>query len=556
MKRLQRPRINSSIAVGTALVMALSGCAVNPQTGQLQPSQAMAGLGHRITHGFKSIYDSPNPCSNNDRNIAMTVGAIAGGVIGYLNHGAKGAIVGAAVGAGGGFLVGHLMDARRCKLYKIAQANHLRLVSATITPGKLGLQGTNPSTAIGLDVQLQNRGDEFQPGTATLTPQARTYLAQIAGQYTPGTIAQTLPANATPPQRAQAKEHVVLIVGHTDAQDAASGADLAKLSQARARAVAQVFARNGVPAANIFYQGAGDALPIASNATAQGREANNRVQFVDVPTKSDLQHYLRGRTVNPIDYGLSKMPTVAASAAGSTEGAATVTARKRPGWKRPGRPTRVAGVSYAKRERIRRIAREKHLRHAVFVSGYNFGGGPIRSTGKTIDLGAPLNHSMFHIVSEAHADAPVLIGSCLTDRPRPATAVRNLETGRALPPRDFVPGFYGTAWATDAKGNLVAITNATVPLDSGASIPDPTVYIYRNYHGNIHQKPSFVAKADVNVYRGSLETVYRVFLHGPAQCLDLVVPSGEFAGPGNLYYANRGDQYLATPQFAMQSVKR
>jgi hypothetical protein len=145
------------------------------------------------------------------------------------------------------------------------------------------------------------------------------------------------------------------------------------------------------------------------------------------------------------------------------------------------------------------------------------------------------------------------VGSCLSDHPHTTTPVRNLQTSQELPPRDFVRGFYGTVWGTNANGNLVAITGATIPLDGGAPVPKPTVLIYRNYHNDKHQPPSFRGQADVNVYRGTEKTVYRLFIDGPARCLDLVVAHAQFKGQGNLYYGERGSQYLATPEFAMQN---
>jgi outer membrane protein OmpA-like peptidoglycan-associated protein len=279
-----------------AATLGAAGCAVNPQTGQPE-------IAPSVKSQFKTAFNNDDPCSNNDRNIGAVAGAVAGGLIGYLSHGAKGAAIGAAAGAGGGLIIGHLMDARRCSLYKIAQANHLNLASASITPGKLGLQGNAANSEIGLDVQLQNRRDEFETGSSTLTPAARQYLAQIAQLYAPQAGASGQPAGASIQERQQATQHSVLIVGHTDAQDEASGADLARLSQERAKAVAEVFAQGGVPASNIYYQGAGDALPLMSNATEEGRAANDRVQIVDVPTQGDLQLYLQRRAANPANFG-------------------------------------------------------------------------------------------------------------------------------------------------------------------------------------------------------------------------------------------------------------
>jgi outer membrane protein OmpA-like peptidoglycan-associated protein len=560
-----------------AATLGASGCAINPQTGQPE-------LASSVKTQFNSTFNSDDPCSNNDRNIGLVVGAVAGGVIGYLNHGAKGAAIGAVAGAGGGLLIGHLMDSRRCSLYKIAQANQLKLASATITPAKLGLQDKDANGAIGLDVQLQNQSDEFEPGSSTVTPAARAYLAQIAKLYTPQAVAAGLPANATQQDRGQAAQRRLLIVGHTDAQDAASGTDLARLSQERAKAVAAVFAENGVPASTIYYQGAGDALPITSNATAEGRETNNRVQIVDVPTQSDLEVYLQRRAANPDNFGIATpaafAPTAmvasaspvsddvqaaagqpqsqdnASSASARPAVRATVKQESVAASAAPVTPSQSVASTPAKSPASASAetvaARESHPQHAASGAAYDFGGAPIHPPGEAINLGTAVDHSMFSLISSAHADTPVIVGSCLGDHPHATTPVRNLQTAQELPPRDFVRGFYGTVWGTNANGNLVAITGATIPLDGGAPVPRPTVLIYKNYHGNTHQAPSFKGEADVNVYRGTQKTVYRVFIDGPAQCLDLVVADAQFKGQGNLYYDDKGNSFLASPEFAMQ----
>lgn len=544
----------SLAALAAAVLTALSGCAINPQTGQ--PEIAPTVRAH-----FVSIYDSPNPCSSNGRNIGMTVGTAAGALLGAVidkQNRAKGAMLGAGAGLGAGYLIGHLVDARRCRLYKIAQANHLRMASAAITPAKLGEAGKNAKTAIGLDVQLQDEANEFESGSAILTPQAQHYMTQIAQQYTPQGGAANLPPRATPEQRADASPHIVLIVGHTDAEDAAAGADLARLSQARAKAVAEVFARNGVPPRNIYYQGAGDALPIASNASARGRTENNRVQFVDLPSAADLQRFLRQRSANPVDYQTAA--AVPASASIATRRASRPVQKPEPPRttrhlaRQPGSPSPQLARS-TPHEALQRQKRPMHVRRttpAPASSCCTFGGSPAPSPGRPIAVGAPLQHSMFNIIPSANAAEPLFIGSCLTDHPHPTTAVRNLQTGQALPPRDFVRGFYGTVWAGYVHGNLVAITHATVPLDSGAPVPDPTVYIYKGYRGNSRQAPSLKTLAAVNVYRGTRNLVYRLFLHGPAQCLDLIVPTNDLQASGDLYYDRTGDIYLASTQFAKQ----
>ena len=69
----------------------------------------------------------------------------------------------------------------------------------------------------------------------------------------------------------------ILVTGYTDS----TGNDSINipLSQARAQSVANYLAGQGVARTRINAQGQGSANPIASNATAEGREQNRRVEI-------------------------------------------------------------------------------------------------------------------------------------------------------------------------------------------------------------------------------------------------------------------------------------
>ncbi|MCG6507045.1 OmpA family protein, partial [Vibrio parahaemolyticus] len=70
----------------------------------------------------------------------------------------------------------------------------------------------------------------------------------------------------------------VEITGHTDSSG--SEAYNQKLSEKRAQAVSDALKEKGVDAARISAKGEGESSPIASNATAAGREQNRRVEIV------------------------------------------------------------------------------------------------------------------------------------------------------------------------------------------------------------------------------------------------------------------------------------
>ena len=73
----------------------------------------------------------------------------------------------------------------------------------------------------------------------------------------------------------------VNVVGHTDSEgDAAYNFDL---SQRRAQSVASVLINGGVSPQRIRSIGRGEDQPVASNATAQGRQMNRRVEIIITP---------------------------------------------------------------------------------------------------------------------------------------------------------------------------------------------------------------------------------------------------------------------------------
>lgn len=281
--------------------------------------------------------------------------------------------------------------------------------------------------------------------------------------------------------------------------------------------MAEIFRRAGVSSRNIYYQGAGDTLPIASNATSSGRSENQRVEIVDVPNENDLKHYLQ----------LLRQPN------GAYFGTATAERQT------SSHPHKTVSAPRSR-------ARRRYV-------GYNFGGTPLKSAKvKSINLGAPVVHSIFSVISEAHAGTPLVVGSCMSDHPRLATAVRNLATGRDLLVLDDMPGFYGAPWLGGFHGNLVVVNDVHVPRDSGSPVPEPDLMIYKRYRGNGNAKPSYAAHVPVNVYRGEKATLYRMFVNGPLQCIDLVKPNHPGNAEGRLYYTKGSETYLAIGAFALR----
>ena len=199
-----------------AAVSLMAGCATDPYTGQSKVANTAWGTG---------------------------IGAAAGAGIGALIGGEKGALIGAGVGAASGAAVGGYMD---------------------IQAGKLRQE------LVGTGVQVQESNGQI-------------YLI-MPGNITFGTNDATIQSGFKPVLNSVAKvikeynKTMVQVNGYTDSTG--SNATNMALSERRANAVSNYLRLQGVNGNRIITEGFGPANPIASNATAAGREQNRRVEIV------------------------------------------------------------------------------------------------------------------------------------------------------------------------------------------------------------------------------------------------------------------------------------
>jgi outer membrane protein OmpA-like peptidoglycan-associated protein len=178
------------------------------------------------------------------------IGALGGGTIGALatKDRLKGGLIGAAAGAvlGGG--IGYYMDRQEQQLRQ-------RLEDS------------------GSGVQVQREGDNLR----VIMPSQVTFDSDSAhirpGFYSAlNSVAQVLREN---------DQTVVEITGHTDSKGSDSYNQ--RLSEDRARAVADYLSAQGVNPARMNSRGMGESTPIASNGTESGRQQNRRVEILIRP---------------------------------------------------------------------------------------------------------------------------------------------------------------------------------------------------------------------------------------------------------------------------------
>ena len=188
-------------------------------------------------------YDNQPPSSNKTATyggLGALAGAAAGALINHDNRG-KGALIGAAIGGASGAGYGYYADKQEAELSQ-------------------SMQGTG--------VEVQRQGDQIKlimPGNITFA----TDSSEIVSNF-------YAPLNNLASSFKQFNQNSIEIVGFTDSTG--SRQYNMDLSQRRAQSVATYLTAQGVDGTRLSTRGAGPDQPIASNATADGRAQNRRVE--------------------------------------------------------------------------------------------------------------------------------------------------------------------------------------------------------------------------------------------------------------------------------------
>jgi outer membrane protein OmpA-like peptidoglycan-associated protein len=208
--------------VAASAITFVAGCTTNPYTHEQQVSKAATGA---------------------------AVGAAAGAAIGALSGGNRGkrALIGAGAGAVTGAGVGYYMDVQEAKL-------------------RQQLEGTGVSVSrIGDQIVLNMPGQiTFATNRSEINPgffDVLNSVALVLKEY---------------------DKTLVQVAGHTDS----TGSEdyNRQLSEQRAASVSQFLMVQGLPSSRIQTAGRGEAYPIASNDTPEGRQRNRRVELTLFPT--------------------------------------------------------------------------------------------------------------------------------------------------------------------------------------------------------------------------------------------------------------------------------
>ena len=564
-----RSRYGRRLTAAIAITATVSGC-VTP--GGPQPT---------VTGAPGAVAEEESPCeAANAKYYDAAIGAVAVGTLTYFLGGKKAAptAIGAVGGGLIGFLVGKDMDDRRCEQWKIAKAANVQVHFDDVVVPKVNQQGVQENVRVG-QVATWGGAGHFEFGSANLTPDAQKYFRAVADTYAKQRDDGSVNPQDKQQLEAQRRDRRILLVGHTD--DIGSSAANAKLSEARAKAVGEVFRAAGVDPSRLYFQGAGEKFPKADNRTEDGRAQNRRVEIVEVDNEAALANYLRTRAPKTEFY---RVATAAAPAVAKPAGAVKADAAptgesalnraldesapppavaKAPSapatTSAPPVPTaQAAALASQPATSAKAASKAKPNRNEI-----DFGGVPAaQDQGVTTQMiggqkqSTAQSVSSYFGISSVFAHDSVFLASCADDHPRVGGEVKRLSDGKEFEyrNRDFVPGLFRTSYAGMVNGHMVGMTDIAVLRDGNTPVGKPQVLVFKNYGGGAdnQRKPDAQLGTDVNVYPGNDALLYRVFVaadqpQAPLQCVDLVFPYQPPFGAkyGKVYFDKRGQTYAA-----------
>lgn len=178
------------------------------------------------------------------------IGALGGAVVGamaFKKNRTQGAVFGAVGGGLAGVAVGHYMDQQRQDLEKA--------LAPEIQAGQARVQKLSEQVVL---VTMTSQ-TAFDTDSASVKPGFHSTLGKVAKVVV------------------RYGKTTLTIVGHTD--NVGSNDYNQQLSERRALSVAQLLEAQRVDALRLATAGKGETVPVASNASESGRQANRRVEI-------------------------------------------------------------------------------------------------------------------------------------------------------------------------------------------------------------------------------------------------------------------------------------
>lgn len=531
----------SNVTLSLTTILLLSGCAQLNTAANNSINSLAKGVNKLTSKDSNQSISDKSSCDDYiaGKVLGTGVGIGLGATAGYYLGGKNGALLGGAIGAGAGYLVGSAVDERRKELCKLARETKTQMLLGDITA-----EDIDGGISMGVEADVVALPDvKFESGSAELTPEQTTTLKKFAQIY-----AKT------------DKDKKILIVGNTD--DTGSEEKNQKLSEARAKTIANVFKSQGMNESNLYYQGAGASMPIASNTTKEGKNLNRRVEIAVFKSEDQLVQAVQSRTPNPEffskkesyekeDYKPDQKKT---STQKTTANAKSVKTNNK------SESNKVAQTTSSKKI----ASASKKSSSIVYSSVIDFGGNDSKSTTPLgAKIGSPkkavswLDNFSFSTPAHAEEENWNYRKSCRDDFSKPqygASSIKKLKDGGNVKytTGNYYNGLYNTAWISeDVNGNFVSMMPMAILKEGAKPVAVPEIKVWKDYATNKKDQADISLPNNVNTYMGDKGLLLRLY---PSQkndsiiCSDMFVSADGKTGLEQIYYRKDGKVYMREVQ--------
>jgi outer membrane protein OmpA-like peptidoglycan-associated protein len=481
--------------------------------------------------------------NNKETVIGCAIGTGIGALIGNYIGGKKGMLYGGAAGAAIGCTVGYDYQKKREALEELAKSENLDIQFTSISSST----DEQSSLLISASDAVISEEDQAKYADYKVVGMAATISSSNNAMFASGSSEANADAK-TKFQKLAAiykdSKQNILITGHTDASGSESLNQ--KLSEARARYVANLFSQAGIPNERLFFQGAGESQPVAANTDNDSKARNRRVEIIEIEgqpdkllaysykQKSNLS-YLSRRSQDKV--AQVKSPLIVAKSPTSKPNSNQSNDESSP-------------VKMTDSEMKKLIAPVKQIKSLIDFGGKKMVDGYTDFA----NLVGVKKEDGFALFSKAYA-SEVSSLNCVVEGPRVTGDIKSLATGESYNRKDYntadyLPGMNGTVWVKKVNGHYIGLTPVAVIKESGAAVSSPKVNIWKDYNGSSESAPNYQLTSQVETYYGDKGLLYRIFTDSndsPLRCIDLVMPidRSDTAIAGKLYYEKNRAVYEA-----------
>lgn len=453
--------------------------------------------------------------STSNTAIGCASGAVLGSIIGKKLDKNAGAYVGGALGAIVGCSIGHYLDEREKKIAELAKQNSLNASFERVSvdaDNKATFATSTTEQVLASAVAVSSEKPLFDINQATISDTAqleklRTFLKGYLTTLDP--------------------KSKIYVVGHTDS----TGQPVfnQKLSEQRARFIAEQLVALGAKPEQLFYEGVGQSQPVASNDDEAGRARNRRFELHDVLTTDNAK---------------------------------------------PVPVAQIATISNAKKQRLGNVINDVNPKATPKVSANTVSGKtktPVkRQTTQQAKASAPdplglggvvIENFQLDVIaklgvaehergffSKAYA-SELPIQSCAYAAPVVESTLRSFNGQRIVTANtsDSLPNLYGTMWWSKVDSTAVVLGPVGISKNSMQPTKEPFISFFLDYKGGSVPE-DYKVPVSVETYRGQDAVLLRMYAkhdNTPFRCSDVVFSSkGEtVTKTTGVIYANNGQLF-------------